>query len=71
MIITLKTDYVQLWFLYKSEYRISTTGKQRQYLPHYWSDKGFKGTVVNKKLQCLQGGSLEITFIVSLKEKPS
>ena len=53
-------------FNFKTDLRISTTGKQtgmirtinlerRQYIPHYYSDKGFrKGTVVNRALQfCL------------------
>ena len=31
-----------------------------QYLPLNWSDKGFKGTVVNETLPSLQGVSLEI-----------
>ena len=31
--------------------------------PHYWSDKGFKGTVTNPTLTSLHGESLEITLI--------
>jgi len=37
-----------------------------QYLPHYWSYNGFNGTVMNRALPSLQGGSLEITLTVSL-----
>ena len=37
-----------------------------QYLKHYWSDTGFKGTVVNPSLPSLHGGSLETTFTVPL-----
>ena len=57
--------------------RISTTKKtyrnltlfnieKRQYLPHYLSDKGFKGTVVNQALPSLHGGSVEITLEATL-----
>ena len=41
--------------------------EKRQYLPHYWSDKGFKCTVVDRTLLSLHGGSLEITPTQSLK----
>ena len=52
----------------KSDLRISTAGKhlqlnnleERQYLPHYWSDTDFKSTVLNRAMQSLHGGSLEI-----------
>ena len=51
-------------FLYNSDLRISTAGKyiriirniytykteKRQYLLHYWSDKGFRCTFVNRPL---------------------
>ena len=30
-----------------------------QILPHYWLDKGIKGTVVNQALQSLHEGSLK------------
>jgi len=33
--------------------------ENRNYFPHYWSDKGFKGTVVNQALSFLHGGSHE------------
>ena len=68
MFIILKNYYFQLWFLFKSDLLISTAGKQEelselntfkprqeQYLLFYWSDKGFKGTVVNLTLQSLHG----------------
>ena len=57
-----KTDNFQLWFLFKTDFRISTARKllleltifksieKRQYLPHYWSDKGFRCTFVNRPL---------------------
>ena len=35
--------------------------------PHYWSDKGFKGTVTNPTLTSLHGESLEIVLTVSSK----
>ena len=31
--------------------------KKRRYLPHYWSDKGFKGTVVNRADPSVNGES--------------
>ena len=40
--------------------------EKRQYLPHYWSVKYFKGTVVNREMPSLHGGSLEITLSVPL-----
>ena len=40
----------------------------QQYLPYYWSNKGFKGTVVNQTLPSFSWGSLEITPSV-LKKK--
>ena len=30
MLLILKNDYLQLWFLYKSDLRISTAGKPRK-----------------------------------------
>ena len=36
------------------------------YLIHVWSDKAFKGTVVNRTLPSLYGGSLEITLTAPL-----
>ena len=56
-------------------FQVSTAGKhieiirnklnleERQYLPHYWTNEGFKGTVVNRAFP----GSFEITLIQSLK----
>ena len=40
--------------------------EKRQYLPHYWADKGFKGTVVNQTSSSLNRGTLKITFTVPL-----
>ena len=37
--------------------------KRKKYLTHYLSDKGFNGTIVNRTLPSLHGGSLEITLI--------
>ena len=46
--------------------------EKRQYLPHYWSDKSFKGTVVNQALPFLHGGSLTVSLNpFSLTEKSS
>ena len=38
--------------------------ENRQYLPHYWLDKGFKGTFLNRALPSLHGGSLWIMLTV-------
>ena len=46
--------------------RIKFNLKNLEYLTHYWSDKGFKGTVMMWELPSLNGGSLEITFTVPL-----
>ena len=77
MFTILNTDYFQLWFLYQSDLRISTAGKQRnyqnltqkkrekiQFLPHYWWDKGFKFTVVNRAVPSLHVSSIEISLSV-------
>ena len=40
--------------------------EKRQYLPHYFTYKGFKGTVVNQALPSLHGGSVEITLKATL-----
>ena len=39
------------------------------YLPLFKSDKGLKGIVVNRTSPYLNGGSLEITLTVPLKEE--
>ena len=41
--------------------------EKRRYLPHFLSDKGFKGTVVNRALSSLPGGFLKPTLTVPLK----
>ena len=47
------------WFLKSSYY--SRVFWLSLYIVHTWSDKAFKGTVVNQKLQYLHKRSLEIT----------
>ena len=42
---------------------------EKQFLPHYLSDKGFKGTVVNQALSLLHRGLLEIAFTVLFKAR--
>ena len=65
--IVLKTGVsLQKWsFLLQEKIRRINTNKhyseKRQYLPYFWSENGFKGTVVNLALPSLHGGSLEIT----------
>ena len=68
MILILKTDYFQLWFLYISGFnlRVTTAGK------HILTKKTYnifpiidaKGAVVNRTLPSLHEGSLEITLTV-------
>ena len=66
MFIICKTDYVQCWFLYNSELRISATGKRIRFIIKITSDKVFKGIAVNRALPPFHGGSLEITCTVPL-----
>jgi len=40
--------------------------EKRRYLPHYWLDSGFKGTIVNRALPSLDEESLKITLSVPL-----
>ena len=40
--------------------------EKRQYLLRYWSDKGYKGTVVNQAWPSVHGRSLEILRTVTL-----
>ena len=47
-------------------YLILLNLEKRQYLPHYWSDKGLKGTLVTRAVSTCHGGSLEITLTVPL-----
>ena len=51
----------QIMYLQENLLELSelNTLEKRQYLPHYWSDKGFKVTVVNRTLPSVHGGSLE------------
>ena len=42
------------------------TLEKRPYLPHYWSDKGFKDRSLNRKMPSLHEGSLEKTLTVPL-----
>ena len=67
MFIVKKAAYFPFGFLYKRDLRISTAEKHtgiiriklflnrdnRQYIPHYRSDKSKKGTVVNQALPSL------------------
>ena len=46
-----------------SQMKINSLKEQKDwYLIHTWSDKAFKGTIVNQTLSSLHGGSLEITL---------
>ena len=44
------------------EIKIFKKKQKHWYLIHTWSDKAFKGTVLNRTLPSLHGGSLEIMF---------
>jgi len=73
-ITILNADFFKLKFLYKSDWRISTTGKhfrikllslgERHYFAHCWSHKGFKGTVVNRAFSSVNGGSHSYAYIL-------
>ena len=43
--------------------------QKHRYLTHTLSDKGFKGTLVNRALHPLHGGPFEITLKFPLKVK--
>ena len=43
---------------FTTEKHIIFKPKKRQYLPHYWSDKGFNRTVLNQVLPPFRGESL-------------
>ena len=47
-------------------YLILLNLEKRQYLPHYWSNEGLKGTLVTRAVSTCHGGSLEITLTVPL-----
>ena len=67
-----------MWFPYNCHLCIYATGnieelskintflEKRQYLPHYWPDKGFKGTVESRTLQSLHKRPLEFKLTVPL-----
>ena len=75
----LKTNYFQLWFLskwlahfYFRFYQNKTilNPEKRQYLPNYWSARGFKYyTVFNQALPSLLGGHFKLSLHF-LQEKP-
>ena len=45
---------------------ISFQTYKHRYLIRTWSEKGFKGTVVNWAMSSLHGGSLEISLTIPL-----
>ena len=49
--------------IYRNNYQL----EKRQYLPYYWSDWGWKGTIVNRALSSFHRGSPEITLTVTLE----
>ena len=58
----------QIMYLQENLLELSelNTLEKRQYLPHYWSDKGFKVTVVNRTLPSAHEGHLKKTLTVPL-----
>ena len=75
MFLFLYTVYFHLWFLCESDLRISCLKAEMEKLTEIrqkndgiFSDKGFKGTVVNRALPSLHKGSLEITLTVPLMQ---
>ena len=65
--IILKSNYFLLWFLYKSDLRISTVGKKRLIRIIHFKKNDNILHIVNRALPYLYGGSLEITQAVPLK----
>ena len=63
--VILKTNYFELWFLYKSDLQISTTEKHYQnqiFLNDFhMTGERFQG-YLNESSIALHGGSLEITL---------
>ena len=63
-------EVIKVIFAEKPHIKINSLKKQKHwYLIHTWSDKTFKGTVVNRTLPSLHAGSLEIKRTVYLKKK--
>ena len=46
----------------KNQYLMLLNLEKRQYLPHYWSDQGLKGTIVNRALPSLHGCNHVVTW---------
>ena len=60
----------QITFLKKSQLKIiSFLEIETLYIIHTWPEKASNGTLVNRVLQTLHGGSLKITLTVPLNEK--
>ena len=43
--------------------KLIKSGKRRNF-PHFWSDQGFEGTLVNRTLPSVHEGSLKITLTI-------
>ena len=66
-IVSYKVRNAKVTFAEKPQIRINSLKKQEHgYQIHTWSDKAFKGTVVNRVLPSLLGESLEIMRTVPL-----
>ena len=53
----------------KSQMKMNSLKKQKHgYLNHTWSEKAFKGSLVNRGLPSLHKGSIEITLTVPLRK---
>ena len=63
--------FFNVTFAEKPQMKIISLKKQKHwYLINTWSEKAFKGTVVNRALPSVDGGSLKITLTVPYKGWP-
>ena len=51
-------------FLRRKQKQTLIKSGKRRYLPHFWSDQGFEGTLVNRTLPSVHEGSLKITLTI-------
>ena len=66
-VIISKTVYLQLGFLLFESAESTLSNLEEQHnVPHDWSDKGYKGTVVNQVLPYLHRGLIETLCTIPL-----
>ena len=67
IVVSLQKWFIHIYYRNTKLSELNTFNLEKwKYLPHHWSDKDFKGNIVNRALQSLPGGSLEITLTVQL-----